>query len=81
MLSEAIKQKNFSSQLVEDLFQATDELLKNIDRNLDYDELSRLATIFINGFKNKKITKHQLSLWNTKLTNLKDENSHLTKND
>lgn len=80
-LSEAIKQKNFSSQLVEDLFQATDELLKNIDRNLDYDELSRLATIFINGFKNKKITKHQLSLWNTKLTNLKDENSHLTKND
>lgn len=80
-LSEAIKQNNFSSQLIKDLFQATDELLKNIDRNLDHNELSRLAAIYINGFENKKITKQQFILWNKILANFKSKNSQLTKND
>lgn len=80
-LSEAIKQKNFSSQLVEDLLQATDELLKNIDRNLDHDELSRLAAIYINGFENKKITNQHFISWNKMLANFESENSQQTKND
>lgn len=80
-LSEAIKQKNFSSQLIEDLFQATDELLKNIDRNLDHDEFSRLAAIYINGFENKKITNQHFISWNKMLANFESENSQQTKND
>lgn len=76
-LSEAIKQKNFSSQLIEDLFQATDKLLKNIDKNLDHNELSRLAAIYINGFKNKKITNQRLLLWSNQLSNIESKNSNV----